>query len=192
MVFLYDGQEALWDARARHLPAGGVDILDLLHVTPRLWQAAHAFHKEGSAAAETFVRERCLRVLQGHVAGVICGMREMATKQGLTGGHKQTIAQVCGYFKKNQERMHYDEYLEQGYPIASGVIEGACRHLVKDRMERPGMHWTPAGVHAMLHVRSVYVNSEWDQYLTYRIDCDTKTLYPHRHLVDGPQYTLAC
>jgi hypothetical protein len=75
MACLYDGQEALWDARARHLPAGGVYILDLLHVTPRLWQAAHAFHKEGSAAAETFVRERCLRVLQGHAAGVICGMR---------------------------------------------------------------------------------------------------------------------
>lgn len=192
MVFLYDGQEALWDARDQHLPAGGVNILDLLHVTPRLWQAAHVFHKEGSTAAETFVRDRCLRVLQGQVAGVICGLREMATKHGLTSGRKKTIAKVCGYFKKNQERMRYDEYLRQGYPIASGIIEGACRHLVKDRMERAGMHWTPAGAQAMLDVRSVHVNRDWDQYQTYRIDCETRMLYPHRQLVDGPQYALAC
>jgi hypothetical protein len=192
MVFLYDGQEALWEARARHLPAGGVDILDLLHVTPRLWQAAHVFHKEGSAAAEVFVRERCLRVLQGQVAGVICGLREMATKHSLTGARQKTIAQVCGYFQKNQERMRYDVYLAAGYPIASGVIEGACRHLVKDRMERAGMHWGPTGAQAMLDVRSVYVNGDWEQYQGYRIDCETRMLYPHRHLVDGPQYAIAC
>jgi hypothetical protein len=192
MVFLYDGQEALWDARARHLPAGGVDILDLLHVTPRLWQAAHVFHKEGSDRAEVFVRERCLRVLQGQVAGVIRGLREMATKHGLTGGRKKTISQIGGYLQKNQERMRYDAYLAAGYPIASGVIEGACRHLVKDRLERAGMHWTPAGAQAMLDVRSVYVNGDWDEYQTYRIDCETRMLYPHRHLVDGPQYAIAC
>jgi hypothetical protein len=192
MVFLYDGQEALWEARARHLPAGGVDILDLLHVTPRLWQAAHVFHKEGSEAAEAFVRERVLRVLQGRVAGVICGLREMATKHGLFGVGKKAIGQICGYLEKNQERMRYDEYLSQGYPIASGVIEGACRHLVKDRMERAGMHWTRSGAQAMLDVRSVYVNGDWEAYQGYRIDCESRVLYPHRHLVDGPQYTLAC
>ncbi len=193
MVFLYDGQEALWDARARHLPAGGgVDILDLLHVTPRLWQAAHVFHKEGSAAAEAFVRERCLRVLQGEVAEMRRGLGVMATKHGLTGSRKKTIAQICGYFKKNQERMRYDEYLAAGYPIASGVIEGACRHLVKDRMERAGMHWTPTGAQAMLNVRSVYVNGEWDKYQGYRIEHETQMLYPHRHLVEGLQYNLAC
>lgn len=192
MVFLYDGQEALWEARARHLPAGGVDILDLLHVTPRLWQAAHVFHKEGSAAAEAFVRERCLRVLRGQVAGVIRGLREMATKQGVSGGRQKTVTQICGYLQKNQERMRYDVYLAAGYPIASGVIEGACRHLVKDRLERAGMHWTPAGAQAMLDVRSVYVNGDWEQYHAYRIDCETRTLYPHRHLVDGPQYAMGC
>jgi hypothetical protein len=192
MVFLYDGQEALWDARARHLPAGGVDILDLLHVTPRLWQAAHVFHPEGSAAAEAFVRERCLRVLQGQVAEVRRGLRVMATKHGLTGGRKKTLTQICGYLKKNQERMRYDEYLAAGYPIASGVIEGACRHLVKDRMERAGMHWTPTGAQAMLEVRSVYVNGAWEQYQGYRIERETRRLYPHRHLVEGLQFTLAC
>jgi hypothetical protein len=191
MIFLYDGQESLWEARHRHLPSAGIDILDLLHVTPRLWQAAHIFCKEGSAAAASFVRERCLRVLQGRVAGVIRGLREMATKRDLTAARRKTIAQICAYLEKNRERMHYDAYLAQGYPIASGVIEGACRHLVKDRMERAGMHWTPTGAQAMLDVRSVHVSAEWQQYQEYRIDKETSQIYPHRHLVDGPQYTLA-
>ena len=191
MVFLYDGQESLWDARAEQLPAQGVDILDLLHVTPRLWKAAHVFHKEGSAAAEAFVRERCLRVLQGRVEGVIRGLREMATKHGLGGSKKKTITQNCAYLEKNRERLRYDEYLAAGYPIASGVIEGACRHLVKDRMERAGMHWTPDGAQAMLDVRSVHVDGDWDGYQTYRIDQERRRLYPHRHLVEGTQYAIA-
>jgi hypothetical protein len=191
MVCLYDGQEALWEARQRNLPAGCIDVLDLLHVTPRLWKAAHLFHKEKSAAAEQFVRERCLRVLRGEVQGVIRGLREMGTKRGLTGSKKKSLAEICSYLEKNQDRMRYDEYLAQGYPIASGVIEGACRHLVKDRMERAGMHWTPLGAQAMLDVRSVHVDDEWEKYQIYRIQHERRALYPHRHLVEGPQYALA-
>jgi hypothetical protein len=191
MVFLYDGQESLWDARRRHLPAGGIDVLDLLHVTPRLWQAAHVFHAEGSEAAADFVRARCLRVLQGRVEGVIRGLRQMATKAGLSGARRKAIAQICGYLEKNRTRMRYDEYLAAGYPIASGIIEGACRHLVKDRMERAGMHWTVAGAQAMLEVRSVHVDGAWEAYQTYRIGREMHRLYPHRALVEGTQYTLA-
>ena len=156
LVYLSDGQEALWEARREWLPARAVDILDLLHVTPRLWQAAHVFHPERSQEAEDFVRDRVLRVLQGKAAGVIRGLREMATKHELVGAKKKAIAKVCGYLEANLERMHYDEYLRAGYPIASGAVEGACRHLVKDRMERAGMHWTVPGAQAMLDVRSIY------------------------------------
>jgi hypothetical protein len=191
MVFLYDGQESLWEARQHHLPPNGVGILDILHVTPRLWQAAHAFHREGSDEAEAFVRERCLAVLQGRVTGVIAGLHQMVTKRGLTGSKKKTITQICNYLKKNQQRMRYDEYLAAGYPIASGVIEGACRHLVKDRMERAGMHWTTPGAQAMLDVRSVHLDGAWDDYQTYRITRETAELYPHRRLVEGSQYTIA-
>lgn len=192
MVCVNDGQDALWEARKRYLPSRAIDILDLLHVTPRLWKAAHVFRREGSDQALAFVRERCLRVLQGGIAGVIRGFREMATKRCLTGAKKKAIARICGYLQKNRERMRYDEYLAAGYPIASGVIEGACRHLVKDRMERSGMHWTPDGAQAMLDVRSVHVEGEWENYQKYRIARETRELYPNRYLVEGPQYHLAC
>jgi hypothetical protein len=192
MVHLGDGQESLWQARKDHLPARNTtDILDLLHVTPRLWQAAHVFYPEGSDEAEAFARERILRVLRGEVAGVVQGLRRMGTQRGLTGSKKKTLGQVCGYLIKNRQRMRYDEYLAKGYPIASGVIEGACRHLVKDRMERAGMHWTPVGAQAMLDVRSTYVNGDWEEYQAYRIERETQRLYPYRHLVEGPQFCMA-
>lgn len=191
MVYLHDGQESLWDARRRHLPArNGTDILDLLHVTPRLWQAAHVLHGEGSDAAEQFVRDRLLRVLRGEAAWVVRGLRQMGTKHGLTGTKKKTLTVVCRYLEQNLERMRYGEYLAKGYPIASGVIEGACRHLVKDRMERAGMHWTAAGAQAMLDVRSVFVNGAWDKYQVYRIHRENQRLYPHRELLQGLDYPL--
>ena len=123
LVFLSDGQEALWEARADWLPARVVNILDLLHVTPRLWKAAHVFHKEGSPQAEAFVRERLLRVLQGKASGVIRGFREMASKRALAGAALRTLREVCGYLEQNLKRMRYDEYLAAGYPIASGAVE---------------------------------------------------------------------
>jgi hypothetical protein len=183
LVFLSDGQEALWEARREWLPERTVNIIDLLHVTPRLWKAAHVFCKEGSREAEAFVRERVLRVLQGRVVGVVSGLREMATKQGVSGSKRKTLEAVCAYLYANRERMRYDEYLREGYPIATGVVEGACRHLVKDRMERAGMHWTVPGAQAMLDLRSIYVSDQWDEYQADRIDQETKRLYPYRDIV---------
>jgi hypothetical protein len=192
MVHLCDGQETLWEARQRHLPQRNmVDILDLLHVTPRLWQAAHVFFAEKSPAAEQFVRARVLKVLQGQVELVIRGLRGMGTKRRLSGSKKATLTKVCAYLENNRGRMRYDEYLAKGYPIASGVIEGACRHLVKDRMERAGMHWTRAGAQAMLDVRSIHTNGDWELYQTYRIERETNTLYPWRALVEGQNYPVA-
>jgi hypothetical protein len=190
LVFISDGQEALWEARREWLPEQAVNVLDLLHVTPRLWKAAHVFYQEGSQAAEDFVRDRVVRVLQGHAAGVIRGLREMATKRGVSGSKKKTIASVCAYLEANLERMHYDEYIRAGYPIASGAVEGACRHLVKDRMERAGMHWTVACAQAMLDVRSIYVSGLWDEYQAYRIAAETERLYPHRTLIEQ-QFAMA-
>src|SRR5207245_9591214 len=118
------------------------------------------------------------------------GVRGMGTERGLGGAKKQALAKVCAYLSANRERMRYDGYLAKGYPIASGVIEGACRHLVKDRMERAGMHWTAAGAQAMLDVRSVFVSGHWEEYQSYRIELETQRLYPHREAAE-PTFSMA-
>jgi hypothetical protein len=190
-IYLCDGQDALWcDVRDRLPAANSHGILDILHVTPRLWRAAHGFHAEGSKEAEAFVRQRVLLVLEGKAASVIRGLRVLATRRGLTGSKKKALREVCNYLTKNLERMHYNEYLAAGYPIASGVIEGACRHLVKDRRERAGMHWTAAGAQAMLDLRSIFVSGQWEAYQAYRIALETQRLYPHREAAE-PSYSMA-
>lgn len=192
VVYLMDGQEALWDARRAYLPGtNAVEILDLLHVTPRLWAAAHLFHREGSADAVAFVRDRLDRVLTGQVVRVVRGLRQMGTKRRLGGAKRKRLATICGYLVKNAPRMRYDEYLAKGYPIASGVIEGACRHYVKDRLERAGMHWTRDGAQAMLDVRSEFLNGDWEAFQQFRIERETNRLYPHRTLLDQVTWALA-
>jgi hypothetical protein len=188
-VYLCDGQKALWQARAEYLPdENAVEILDLLHVTPRLWEAGKLFYGERSPEVIPFVRQRLTQVLEGKVATVIRGLRRLAAKRELGGAKKKAIGRICAYLNKNRERLRYDEYLRKGYPIASGVIEGACRHLIKDRMERAGMHWTLEGAQAMLDLRSVYIGGQWEAYHNDRIDQETERLHPHRQCVAGEAY----
>jgi hypothetical protein len=189
MLRLMDGQASLWDAADNYLsvpPEATIDILDILHVSSYIWRAAKVFdpHRERQ---EAFARDRLLRMLQGDVHGVIAGLRQMATKRRLKGKGREEIATVCGYFEKHAHRMRYDEYLAAGYPIATGVIEGACRHLVKDRMERSGMRWRLAGAQPMLHVRAVYQSSYWDPFHENRICREQRQLHPHRALLGDYQ-----
>jgi hypothetical protein len=186
LIRLMDGQKSLWDvadACLESVPATQtVDILDILHVSQYVWRAAAAFHS-AFEHREAFARDRLLRILQGDVRGVITGLRQMASKRGLTGQKRREITVVCGYFENNVHRMGYDEYLREGYPIATGVIEGACRHLVKDRMERSGMRWRLDGAQAMLNVRAVWQSSYWESFQTYRIKHEQARLHKNRALI---------
>ena len=188
-VYLCDGQKKLWEARAEYLPdQNAVEILELMHVTPRLWQAGKLFYGERSPALVPFVRQRLTQVLHGQVETVVRGLRRLAAQQQLNAVKKRSLTRICRYLYKNRHRMRYNEYLAKGYPICSGVIEGACRHLVKDRMERAGMHWTMAGAQAMLDVRSVSISGHWEAFQQYRIERATERLYPHRQLVAGEAF----
>ena len=192
MVCLMDGQRSLWNSCAEHFPRSNVvEILDLLHVMEYVWSAAYLFHAEGSETASAFVRDRVFRILHGEVGYVIGGLRQMATKRSLPAEKRKKLAQICNYFNRNRHRMRYDEYLSAGYPIASGVIEGACRHVVKDRMERSGMRWTIDGAQAMLDLRSTSVNDQWSAFMPHRIQAETQRLYPKRHLLKHLTFQLA-
>ncbi len=183
MVCLMDGQRSLWTSCAAYLPSDNlVEILDLLHAVEYLWKAAYLFHEEGSDEASKFVRKRLLRLLRGEVGYVIGGLRQMGTKRELPRKEQEKLDRICNYLDGNRHRMRYDEYLKAGYPIASGVIEGACRHLVKDRMERSGMRWTIDGAQAMLDLRSTSINGQWSIFQAHRIQAETQRLYPKRQL----------
>jgi hypothetical protein len=187
LVRLMDGQVSLWDAAdtclADSLAAGPVfDILDIVHVASYVWRAAKVFHTHREHQ-EAFVRDRLLRILRGQVHGVIQGLRHRATRCRLAGAARKEIDTVCGYFTTHARRMNYHEYLAAGCPIATGVIEGACRHLVKDRMERSGMRWTQAHAQAMLDLRAVHQSSYWDEFQQQRVTAQQASSQPFRNLL---------
>jgi hypothetical protein len=179
VVFLSDGERALHDRQGEYLPDGVTCILDLLHVMEKLWKVAWCLFDEGTqkAEAERWVEDRLRMLLDGKVGYVIGGLRQALTKRKLRGSRRKTVREVIGYFARNRSRMHYDEYLVAGYPIGSGVIEGACRHLVKDRLERAGMRWHPDGAQAMLDLRATYLNGEWDAFWAYHVEREDDRLY---------------
>jgi len=181
VILLMDGQESQWKAGWEYLPQGAAevtDILDLLHATGYLWEAAHLFHPKGSDAARVFVKEQARRMLHGDIGTVIHSLRWQSTHRKLTGKRLEALERICGYFRNNAHRMAYDVYLEHGFPIASGVIEGACRCVVKDRMERSGMRWAMSGARAMLSMRCIYLSDLWEEFITYRIQRESRRLYP--------------
>jgi hypothetical protein len=182
-IILLDGDPKLWNKLPEFLPANTIGILDIIHVTQYVWKAAKVFCKSPDDI-KAFARKRILRILQGRVSSVIRGLKHMSTARKLRGKPKERIATVCGYFSKHLDHMRYDEYLRKGYPIASGVIEGACCHLVKDRMERSGMRWRLSGAKAMLNVRAVHQSDYCKQFHAHRREAELATLHPLRELLN--------
>lgn len=176
LICLMDGEKALWEMAGEWL-SRSIGILDLFHVLQRLWLAAYCFHPERSSAAAEFVSHYLRMLLQGKVGYVIGGLRRLRDQNALSGAKRRTLNAVITYYDNNRQHMKYDEYLAAGYPIGSGVAEGASRHLVKDRMERTGMRWTVTGAQAMLNLRAIHINGLWDKYMNYHIEAEQSRLY---------------
>lgn len=153
-------------------------ILDLIHALEKLWKAAYVFHPEGSLEADLWVMDRALRILFGEVGQVVKGIRQSITKRGLSGAKSKTLNAVAAYLYRNRARMRYHEYLANGWPIASGPVEGACKNLIKDRMERSGMRWTEAMAEAIVQLRAIYLSGDFDLYWNFHIEQDQRRLYP--------------
>ena len=181
-VIVTDGERAL----QRRVTDSFTDVtlvLDFLHAAEKLWKVAHALYPEGSREAETFVYERAERILNGQVGQVIKGLRLIVTKRQLTGNKAKTLQDVAAYYQRNRKRMRYDTYLANGWPIASGSVEGACKNLIRDRFERSGMRWTHETAEALLRLRAIYLSGDLDTYWEFHIQQDQQRLYPPWQIV---------
>jgi hypothetical protein len=162
-VALVDGnptQIRLLRQRARKLGVKLTIILDIIHVLEYLWKAGLVFCKEGSKETEMWVNERFKEILRGRASHVAAGIRRSATLRELSAKARKPADTCAGYLIKHRHFLRYDLYLAAGLPIATGVIEGACRHLVKDRMDLTGARWSLRGAEAVLKLRSL--RSSWD------------------------------
>jgi hypothetical protein len=175
-VALTDGCEALQTRVERHLPDFTL-ILDFVHASEYLWKAANALHGEQSDKRDPWVEQQTLQILSGQTKPVIAELERLAHRPKCSQAKRQAFTSAANYFQRNQPYMKYDEYLVNGWPIASGVIEGACRHFVKDRCELSGMRWTQEGAENLLHLRAVAENDDWDDYHQFRKERRHQRLY---------------
>jgi hypothetical protein len=190
VVVIMDGQISLWnDAEKMFGDRPRVEVLDLLHATSKLWDAVHICYPKDRELE--VMKLFTYMILEGKIEEVIIWFRHAAETGPFTKKECEKLTSICGYFERHQSRMRYDEYLAQGYPIASGVIEGACRHVVKDRLERTGMRWTIQGARNMLNLRCMSINDKWKDYTQLHIDQENKRLYSGAQPVDRDSWPCA-
>lgn len=177
-ILLMDGEPALENKAKEFLtPMGFIIILDLFHVMERLWTLCYYFCKDGSVESVEWVRKYLTMILSGKVGYFIGAIRQAMKKRGFSQSKINKIEKLLAYYEKRKSYMKYNEYLAKGYPIGSGVIEGTCRNLVKDRMELAGMRWSVLGAETMLELRSIKVNHKWDDYWRYFVTVEKQRLY---------------
>jgi len=156
-------------------------VVDFIHVLEYLWKAVWCFYREGNPAAEAWVRRLALGVLDGKatiVAGII---RRAATRAGLE-PDKRKGADACAAYLTNKARyLDYPRALKEGWPIATGVIEGACRHLVKDRMDLTGARWGLDGAEAVLKLRALRCNGDFHEYWQFHLKQERKRVHESRY-----------
>jgi hypothetical protein len=173
-VVLVDGnkdQLARIQKTAQVRGVGVTIVLDIIHVIEYLWKAAYVFHDDGTEEAERWVEQRLLALLQGRSAGEIAkDIRRCADRYDLSAEARKVIADCTRYLVNNRRILHYDRALAEGLPIGTGVIEGACRYLVKDRMARTGARWSLLGAEAVLRLRSLRASGDFDAYWAFHLE----------------------
>jgi len=175
-VALTDGAEALQDQMRQHLPNFTL-VLDIIHAVEHLWTAGTALFGETDPQRAEWVKLQTLDILSSRAACVIQRLEDQAQALSPASQAAKALRRVAGYLQRNRPFMDYARYLKNGWPIGTGVVEGTCRHLVKDRMELSGMRWTVAGAEALLALRAVHENGDWDAFHQFRRQQRHKQLY---------------
>jgi hypothetical protein len=169
-VALVDGNKPQIRYFKRMAKENGLDltlIIDIVHVIEYLWKAGRVFHPNSGPDLQSWVRYRILEVLRGKAGFVAGGMRRSATLRQLSDEDREPVDTCARYLLTYSPYLRYNHYLAKGLPIATGVIEGACRHLVKDRMDVTGARWSLTGAEAVLRLRALRSSGDFDEYWTF-------------------------
>ena len=183
-IALVDGnnhQIARINAEAKARDVTVAIVIDFVHVLEYLWKAAWSFHPEGDPAAETWVRRHAQTVLSGGATRVAGALRRAATTAGLEPGRRANADTCATYLTNKAPYLDYPTALTQGWPIATGIIEGACRHLVKDRMDLTGARWGLPGAEAVLKLRALRCNGDFDDYWRYHLAEEQRRIHNARY-----------
>jgi hypothetical protein len=156
-------------------------LIDVIHVTQYLWKAAGSFYDKGDPAARSWVREQAAKILDGKARDVKSGIRRRATWAGYSTAERAGADACAGYLENKMDYLDYPAFLAAGWPVASGLIEGAARWLVKDRMEVTGARWGLDGAEAVLKLRALVGNGDFDDYFTFHLEQEKRRNHDSRY-----------
>ena len=175
--------EAVTDEAARR----GITVticIDFIHVLEYLWKAAWSFFDKGEPAAEEWVAAQARKILHGKSAQVAAGIRRRATTYGYSAAERAGADEAARYLDNKKDYLDYATALAKGWPIATGIIEGACRHIVKDRMDITGARWGLEGAEAILKLRAVIANGDFEDYWRFHLRREHERIH-HARYRDG-------
>ena len=145
--------------------------LDVCHVVERLWALGRHFHKEGSEELKVWVEELKALVYAGKARTLVKRLEKLLEQVSMHGpgtkGRRKALTTLIGYLKPRRKMMRYGSWLKQDLVIASGQVEGAVRHLVGERFDCSGMRWVQAKAEAVLHLRCIELNGDWEKFVTW-------------------------
>ncbi|HXZ70754.1 MAG TPA: ISKra4 family transposase [Streptosporangiaceae bacterium] len=169
---LIDGNNTQIEAVTAEAAKRGVQVtivIDFVHVAEYAWKAAWSFFDKGEPAAEERVAAQLRKILNGKSAQVAAGIRRRATAYGYSGPERAGADECARYLDNKRQYLGYDSALAKGWPIATGIVEGACRHIVKDRMDITGARWSLEGAEAILKLRALTANGDFEDYWTFHL-----------------------
>jgi hypothetical protein len=149
-------------AEERNIPL--IIVVDFIHVAQYVWKAAGALFPDQEAQQDRWTRAHLLEILRAKASLVAAGMRRSATLRNMTTAERQPVDECADYLLHYSPFLQYDKVLAEGVPIATGVIEGTCRHLVEDRMNLTGARWSLTGAEAVLRLRALRSSDDFDSY----------------------------
>jgi len=167
------------EARARKVKV--TILVDSVHVLEYLWSAAWSFFTEADPAAERWVKEKARQILEGKAGIVAASIRRKATRLHLDATQRANADRCADYLLAKRRYLDYPTALTHGWPIATGVIEGACRHIVKDRMDITGARWGLEGAEAVLKLRALKINGDFDAYWRFHRAQERKRVHQTRY-----------
>jgi hypothetical protein len=179
-VALTDGDHGLHNRVAAQLPDFTL-VMDIMHVLGYLWNAVGVFFKPGHPLRYLWM-EMALRCLfEDNIEKLCHVLRVQSEASCFTNSQRKTLCTTLTYLENNCAYMDYQTYLSLGFPIGSGVIEGTCRYFIHDRFERSGMRWSRKGAEAMLQLRAVVLNEDWDDFQKFRHQQTHQRIYGSTH-----------
>jgi len=186
-VVLIDGNNTQIEAVTAEAASRGITVtivIDFIHVLEYLWKAAWSFFEKGEPAAEEWVADQARKILHGKARQVAAGIRRRATTYGYSPAERAGADEAARYLDNKKNYLDYATALANGWPIATGIIEGACRHIVKDRMDITGARWGLEGAEAILKLRAVIATGDFDAYWRFHLRREHERIH-HARYRDG-------